>query len=236
MWPPTVPTRASRASRRDLSVGSTFRSSCRHSAWRGRADGHRGRHRAHQSTRLRPRIPLGCRPGVVRRLRALLLRVQCLREFGVLVAHRSARRGTRRRTAPRRVTMRDAVVVDSIGRILAPTVLAFDYAYMNALGQQLGSAVADLRLNTGGSIVVRAPLRRAQFGRRALPDMTAPQRVKGVLRGGAQGALARAMDLFGSGTATGYTLCQPVTRDLSLADPVRAGRRLACTPNSPTWT
>ena len=145
--------------------------------------------------------------------------------------------GWARGTAPPagfRVAMRDAVVVDAVARILAPTELPFDYAHMHVRGDQLESDVADLRLDTGGSIVVQEPLRRAQFRLRALPDMTAPHRVEGVFCGALEvRSLARAPDLFGSGTATGYALCQPVTRDLSLADLVGAGRRLGFTPTQP---
>ncbi|MCB9629680.1 MAG: DUF4215 domain-containing protein [Sandaracinaceae bacterium] len=133
-----------------------------------------------------------------------------------------------------RVAMRDAVVVDPIARVVETTTLPFDFAHIGAVEDGMESDVADLRLNTGGAVVVQEPLRRAQFRLRALPDSSSPQRVEGVLCGALEvRSLAHAMDLFGSGSANGYPLCEPVTRDLSLADLVGAGRRLGFTPTQP---
>ena len=68
----------------------------------------------------------------------------------------------------------------------------------------------------------------------ARPDDVNPQRIEGTVCGVLEvRSLAHAMDLFGSGTASGYPLCQEVERVISLADLVGAGRRLGFVPMQP---
>src|SRR5690606_9997779 len=108
-----------------------------------------------------------------------------------------------------RLAMFDAIIVDPLARIVAPAGLPFDYVHASAEAERIISAVADISLNAGGAVVVEEPLRRARFDLHARPDAANPQRIEGTLCGVLEvRSLARAMDLFGSGTAGGYRLCQ----------------------------
>ena len=133
-----------------------------------------------------------------------------------------------------RLAMFGAVILDPLARVVTPAGLPFDYVHAVTDGERITSDVADIALNADGAVVIEEPLRRARFTLAARPDDVNPQRIEGTVCGVLEvRSLAHAMDLFGSGTASGYPLCQEVERVISLADLVGAGRRLGFVPTQP---
>ncbi|MCA9576289.1 MAG: DUF4215 domain-containing protein [Myxococcales bacterium] len=133
-----------------------------------------------------------------------------------------------------RMAMFDAVLVDPLARVVSPAGLSHDYVHATVEGERITSGVADIFLDAAGAVVVEEPLRGARFDFVARPDGVNPQRLEGTVCGVLEvQSLARAMDLFGSGTATPYPLCQTMERAISLADLVGAGRRLGFVPTQP---